>query len=178
MRLIYAAALLAAASSTPAFAQTFKGFNVAAIGGYDHVEVGGISADGFAYGLGAGYDFRAGGAAIGFQLEAAQSTAQQCNSPGCLEAGRDLYAGIRAGGVFGPGQQWLAYGLAGYSNGRVKVVSFPGLHADLDGVRVGVGIERQFGPKPTWFIRAEGRYTNYQSGFERWQGIAGVGFRF
>jgi len=179
MRLIHAAVLLAAAaSSSPAFAQTFKGFNVNAITGVDHVTAGGINATGVAYGLGAGYDFRAGGAALGIQLEAADSTTQQCNSPGCLEAGRDLYAGVRAGAVVGGGQQWLIYGLAGYTNARVEFVSFPGSHVDLDGVRVGLGVERQFGPTPNWFLKAESRYSNYQFGFERWQGIVGFGYRF
>lgn len=178
MRLIHAAVLLAAAaSSSSAFAQTFNGFNVNAITGIDHVKVGGINATGVAYGFGLGYDFRSGGAAIGVQLEAADSTTQQCSSPGCLEAGRDLYAGIRAGAVVGPGQQWLIYGLAGYTNARVEFVSVPG-HVDLDGVRVGIGVERQFGPTPNWFTKAEARYSNYQFGFQRWQGIVGVGYRF
>lgn len=177
MRVIYAAALLVAASSAPAFGQTFKGFNVNAITGIDYVKVGSTSATGVAYGVGGGYDFRTPGAAIGFQLEAADSTTKQCNSPGCLDAGRDLYAGIRAGAVFGSGKRWLLYGLAGYSNARVQLVALPG-HVDLDGVRVGIGLEHQFGPTPSFFTRVEGRYTNYQYGFERWQGIAGVGFRF
>lgn len=177
MRLIHAAVLLAAAaSSSPAFAQTFKGVNINVITGLDYVTVGSTNANGVAYGVGAGYDFRTPGAAIGFQLEAADSTTQQCGSPGCLEAGRDLYAGLRAGAVTGGGK-WLLYGLAGYSNARVQAVSSPG-HVDLDGVRVGLGVEHQFGPKPSLFVRLEGRYTNYQYGFERWQGIAGVGFRF
>jgi outer membrane immunogenic protein len=177
MRLIYAAALLAAASSSPAFAQTFKGFSITAIGGVDHVTAPGVSATGFAYGVGVGYDFRSPGAAFGFQLEAADATTQECSAPGCVEAGRDLYAGIRGGPVVGTGGNTLIYGLAGYSNARAQLVGLPG-HVDLDGIRVGLGVEHQPGPKPSWFFRIEGRYTNYELGFERWQGIAGVGFRF
>jgi outer membrane immunogenic protein len=177
MRLIYAAALLAAASSSPAFAQTFDGFSIAALGGVDHVTGPGDSATGFAYGVGAGYDVRSGGAAFGFQLEAADATTRECSATGCLDAGRDLYAGLRGGAVFGPADRNMIYGLVGYSNARVQLVNLPG-HIDLDGIRVGLGYEHQPGPKPNWFFRLEGRYTNYELGFERWQGIAGVGFRF
>jgi outer membrane immunogenic protein len=177
MRLIDAAALLAAASSSPAFAQTFNGFSITAISGVDHVTAGGINATGIAYGIGAGYDFRSGGAAFGFQLEAADATTKECSAPGCVEAGRDLYAGIRGGAVVGSGGNTLVYGLAGYSNARAQFVGFPG-HIDLDGIRVGLGVEHQPGPTPNWYFRVEGRYTNYELGFERWQGIAGVGYRF
>ncbi len=29
-----------------------------------------------------------------------------------------------------------------------------------------------------WENVAHGRYTNYEQGFSRWQGVAGVGIRF
>ena len=79
MRTIFAAALLAAASATPAFAQDaaqapFAGGHIEAIGGYDSISAGGDSQSGLAYGIAGGYDFRSGNAVFGFELEAAEST--------------------------------------------------------------------------------------------------------
>jgi len=176
MRVIYAAALLAAVSATPAFAQAFNGGNLAVVGGYDHASFGsgsGTSGSGVMYGVGAGWDIRSGNAAFGIQLEAADSTTQNCNFGPCVEAGRDLYAGLRAGGVL-PSGKTLLYVLAGYSNARVSIAGC--CHSDLDGIRAGLGIEHQ--PGPHWFFGFEGRYTNYQQSFERWQGVARVGYRF
>lgn len=176
MRMIYAAALLAAVSTAPAYGQAFKGGNIAVVSGYDHASFGsgsGTSASGVVYGIGAGWDFRSGGAAFGIQLEATDATTENCNFGPCVEAGRDLYAGVRGGGVLGSGKT-LLYILAGYSNARVSIAGC--CHSDLDGIRGGLGIEYQ--PGPHWFFRFEGRYTNYEASFERWQGVGGVGFRF
>lgn len=172
MRVIHAAALLAAASATPAFGQTFNGGNVTVIGGVDHAQFAGESGTGVTYGIGAGWDFQSGGAAFGFQLEASDATTKNCDLGVCVRAGRDLYAGGRVGGVIN--NKTLVYVLAGYSNARVSVDGFGG--TNLDGIRGGIGVEAQ--PGNNWFFRFEGRYTNYEQGFERWQGVAGVGLRF
>lgn len=172
MRVIYAAALLAAASATPAFGQVFNGGNLVVVGGVDHAEFAGESGTGFIYGIGAGWDFQSGGAAFGIQLEASDATTKNCDLGVCVRAGRDLYAGGRIGGVVN--NKTLIYVLAGYSNARVTVDGFGG--TNLDGIRGGVGVEHQ--PGNNWFFRFEGRYTNYEQGFDRWQGVAGVGIRF
>ena len=174
MRVIYAAALLAAATATPAFGQVFNGGNVAVIGGVDHATFAGESGTGLVYGIAGGYDFQSGGAAFGIQLEASDATTKNCDLGVCIRSGRDLYAGGRVGAVVGTGGKTLIYALAGYSNARVTVDGFGG--ENLDGIRGGLGIEHQ--PGNNWFFRFEGRYTNYEQGFERWQGVAGVGFRF
>ncbi|HEV2817699.1 MAG TPA: outer membrane beta-barrel protein [Allosphingosinicella sp.] len=171
MRVIYAAAVLAAAWATPALAQ-FNGGNVAVVGGFDSAEFAGVSGTGVMYGIGAGWDFRTGGGALGVQLEAADATTKDCSLGVCVRAGRDLYAGLRGGGVLN--NRTLLYLLAGYSNARVTVDGFGG--TNLDGIRGGVGLEHQ--PGNNWFFRFEGRYTNYEQGFERWQGVAGIGIRF
>ena len=173
MRVIYAAAMLAAAWATPAFAGPFSGGNVAVIGGFDHAEFAGNSGSGVLYGVGAGWDFQSGGGGVfGVQLEANDATTKDCSIGVCIRAGRDLYAGLRGGGVIN--NKTLLYVLAGYSNARVTVDGFGG--TNLDGIRGGIGIEHQ--PGNNWFFRFEGRYTNYEQGFERWQGVAGVGIRF
>lgn len=173
MRVIYAAALLAAATATPAFGQAFNGGNVGLIGGYDHAELAGESGSGFIYGVAGGWDFRVGtAAAAGFQLEASDATTKDCTPGVCVRAGRDLYAGVRAGPVVN--DQTLIYLLAGYSNARVSVDGFGG--TNLDGIRAGLGFEHR--PANNWFFRMEGRYTNYEQGFDRWQAVAGVGLAF
>lgn len=172
MRVIHAAALLAAATATPAFAQPFKGGNVTAIIGLDHAEFAGESGTGIMYGIGAGYDFQSGGTVFGLQLEANDATTKNCDLGVCVRAGREFYAGARFGGVVGG--KTLIYALAGYSNARVSVDGFGG--TNLDGIRGGLGMEHQ--PGNNWFFRFEGRYTNYEQGFSRWQGVAGVGIRF
>jgi outer membrane immunogenic protein len=172
MRVIFAAAALATVSATPAFGQSFNGGNVAALVGFDHAEFAGESGSGVLYGIGAGYDFQSGGAAFGIQLEAADATTKNCDLGVCIRAGRDLYAGGRIGGVVN--NKTLIYALAGYSNARVSVDGFGG--ESLNGIRGGLGVEHQ--PGNNWFFRFEGRYTNYEQGFSRWQGVAGVGVRF
>lgn len=172
MRVIHAAALLAAATATPAFGQPFNGGNVTVIGGVDRAEFAGESGTGIMYGIGAGWDFQSGGAAFGIQLEANDATTKNCDLGVCVRAGREFYAGGRLGGVVSG--KTLIYVLAGYSNARVTVDGFGG--TNLDGIRGGLGMEHQ--PGNNWFFRFEGRYTNYEQGFSRWQGVAGIGIRF
>jgi outer membrane immunogenic protein len=174
MRVIFATIALAFVSATPAFGQSFNGGNVTLIGGGDHATFDIESGTGLVYGIGAGWDFRSGGAAIGIQLEASDATTKDCSLGVCIRAGRDLYGGARVGAVVGNGGNTLIYGLAGYSNARVTIDGFGG--ETLDGIRGGLGVEHQAGGN--WFFRFEGRYTNYEQGFERWQGVAGVGIRF
>jgi outer membrane immunogenic protein len=171
MRIVLAAAFLAAASATPAFAQgtpaPFSGGHIEAIGGYDSISGGGDSESGVAYGVGAGYDFRAGGAVFGIEAEAADSSVSDAG----VNAGRDLYIGGRAGGVVG--NNVLLYVKAGYTNARA---SAGGFGVNFDGVRAGAGVEWMVGPHVS--IRAEYRYSNYEQDLSRNQGVVGLGFRF
>jgi outer membrane immunogenic protein len=171
MRMFYAAALLAAASATPAFAQdarpAFSGGHIEAIGGFDSVSGGGDSDSGIAYGIAGGYDFRSGGAVFGIELEAAESSTEDAG----VEAGRDLYAGGRVGGVVS--ENVLLYAKAGYTNARASV---GGTGVNFDGIRAGAGVEWLVGR--SFSIRGEYRYSNYEDGLSRNQGLVGLGFRF
>lgn len=192
MRSIVVAALLAASAATPALAQDssgkapFTGARVEGLVGWDRVQNNGHD-DGLVYGIGAGYDFQAGGAVVGVEAEATDSGVKQCAgqrtvaSPQvCAKAARDLYVGGRVGTVVGGNT--LLYAKAGYTNARAKLTSDDGTtrttlgRTDLDGVRVGVGAEYALGPNS--FVKAEYRYSNYEAGFERHQALAGFGFRF
>jgi len=172
MRTIYAAAVIAAAFAAPAFAQdatpaAFNGGHVEILAGIDSIGAGGSSEEGVAYGIAGGYDFRSGNAVFGVEAEAADSTTDQ----GLTEATRDLYIGARAGALVG--SNMLLYGKLGYANAGA---SFAGADANFDGIRAGAGLEYLVGRNVS--LRAEYRYTNYEQGLSRNQGVVGLGFRF
>lgn len=193
MRITPITVLMAGAFATPAFAQTppsQSGFHVEAIGGYDRASLIGENAGGIVYGLGAGYDFQSGNAVFGIEGEATDSTADECitalvvaGDSLCARMGRDFYIGGRAGALVG--RNVLLYAKAGYTNARFTLAYDDGTsatvndssgHGNLDGVRVGAGV--QFGIGSNAFIRTEYRYSNYESGFDRHQVVGAFGFRF
>ena len=179
MRRIILSALAGTAvlAATPAFAQddaqAFNGGHIEAITGYDHITDGD---DGILYGIGGGYDFRMNNVVLGIEGEVLESTAGDCVGNLCVDASRDFYIGGRIGVVAAP--RVLVYAKAGYSNARVEVTQNnveDGVN--LDGIRVGGGVEWQFRNSPL-SVRAEYRYTNYELGVERHQGTLGLAFRF
>ena len=80
------------------------------------------------------------------------------------------------------GGRTLLYAKAGYTNTRAKLTGDDGTgqvtlaKQDLDGVRVGAGVEYAVGPNS--FVKTEYRYSNYEQGFSRHQVMGGFGFRF
>ena len=193
MRKYLLSALLAGAFVTPAFAQDsapFSGLRVEGLVGYDTTDVEGENSDGVVYGAQIGYDFNAGGAVVGIEGEVTDSTVDECvgdvdvtGDQLCVGAGRDLYVGGRVGVPVSP--RVLAYGKAGYTNGRVNLDYEDGTAGttldfeegeNLDGVRVGGGLEFALGPNS--YAKTEYRYSNYEQGFDRHQVVAGFGFRF
>jgi outer membrane immunogenic protein len=194
MRIIHAAALLAAATATPAFAQqgsaSMTGFHVEGLVGYDSTEIADDSEGGILYGARAGYDFQSGRAVFGIEAEANDSTNEGCvtgiaaaNDSLCVGAGRELFFGGRAGFIVG--RNVLLYGTAGYTNARFDVDYDDGTaggagnfvdHANLDGVRIGAGA--QFGVGRNAYFRTELRYANYEQGSDRGQVVGAFGFRF
>ena len=213
--------LIAAGSSValaaPAAAQdqsTFSGFRIEALGGYDTSRAGsdvdndadedfsdGI--DGINYGVGAGFDFDAGGVVLGVEGEWMESTASTefdtDNATGLdfanVETGRDLYAGVRVGARVG--ENALIYAKGGYTNASYNVLANDGTtdtetNVNLDGWRAGGGVEVAIAEN--FYIKGEYRYSNYQEGeiehpsglesdrfdvdVDRHQGVIGVGMRF
>jgi outer membrane immunogenic protein len=180
-KFIIAAALSAVAIAAPAFAQdaaagpSYSGAHVEAIGGWDRVQSGGHD-DGALYGVGAGYDLRRGNTVFGIEGEASDSTVREDFGTVTAHAARDLYAGGRIGIVAGGN---LLYAKAGYTNARLSLSGATvGTvdRANLDGVRVGAGVEHALGSRA--FVKAEYRYSNYEAGVSRNQVVAGVGLRF
>ena len=191
MRNLVLASLLATAFATPALAQgadaPFTGPRVEALVGWDRVQGSGDKSDDVGYGVAAGYDVQAGGAVIGGEVEYSDSNNKACVGSTtvadprlCLKAGRDLYVGGRVGTAIGAST--LLYAKAGYTNADAKFTGDDGTgqvtldKTHLDGVRVGAGIEHKVGSNA--YVKSEYRYSNYESGVERHQVLAGVGYRF
>ena len=205
--------------AAPAMAQdnsTFTGPRVEILGGYDVSKAGDTvdndanenddqSIDGFAYGAGVGYDFSMGGAVVGVEGEWMDSTAkteydmgdfENIGLPGRLDAGRDLYVGVRAGILATPST--LVYAKGGYTNAKYNALALDGetefkRDVNTDGYRIGAGVEQAIGTNA--FAKLEYRYSNYSSAeidfsgdnnttqpfdvdTDRHQVVAGVGWRF
>jgi outer membrane immunogenic protein len=183
LKTIIAASLFSAAIAAPALAQdaaagpTFTGAHVEAVGGWDRVQGQGSHDNGVLYGVGAGYDIQRGGVVLGVEGEATDSTQKESAGGLTEHASRDLYAGGRIGVVVGGNN--LLYAKAGYTNARFGI-SGTGTdtfaHGNLDGARVGAGVEHALGNRA--FVKAEYRYSDYQQGVSRNQVVAGVGLRF
>ena len=195
MRKYLLAGLMAgvAAVASPAAAQEaspFSGPRVEGIVGYDTTDVEDENSSGIAYGVGLGYDFQTGGLVVGVEGEASDSTLDECvanvdlvGDELCVDAGRDLYVGGRVGAAVS--RNVLVYGKAGYTNARIALDYEDGTAGtaldfedgeNLDGVRVGGGLEFALGPNA--YAKTEYRYSNYEQGFDRHQVVAGFGFRF
>jgi len=211
------AATATAALAAPAFAQdaptTFTGPRAGVVLGYDQIQPGrgpdsDIGSDhraqGLTYGGDLGYDAAIGNSlVIGAEGEVTGSTGKVSNSPtnaaalgyGRVKAGRDLYIGGRVGVRAAPST--LIYAKGGYTNQRLDLTASDGTtetgaHYNLDGYRVGAGVEQAIGGKA--YAKIEYRYSNYGDArleypngantnnfdvdTDRHQIVAGVGVRF
>lgn len=193
MRYVAFAALLAGLAASPAFAQDAapnSGFRIEGLAGYDRGNFDNDHTNGVLYGLGVGYDVQAGGAVLGIEGEASDSTGDRCvngasvtGDRACASLGRDLYVGGRVGALVGRGT--LLYAKAGYTNARARLSYEDGTagttldfneHRNLDGVRAGAGV--QFAVGQNAYVRTEYRYSNYEDGFDRHQVVGAFGFHF
>lgn len=200
------AAVLMAGAAVPAFAQDeapatpvsqapFTGLRAEGIAGWDRLQAGhgdAGSSDGVVYGGQIGYDAQFRGVVVGVEGEVTGSTVDT-RTDNLLAAGdrlrvdmgRDLYAGARVG--FAAGNRALIYAKGGYTNARIEERYDSGVtsvrdHQDLDGYRVGAGVEYQIAP--TTYVKAEYRYSHYGNAegydidVDRHQVLAGLGVRF
>jgi outer membrane immunogenic protein len=197
-----ATAAMALGLAAPAFAQDvpverapFTGARAEAILGYDRVADGEDNSngkDGLLYGGAIGYDAQVGGVVLGVEGEITGSTVKTRNSNLLtagdnirVKAGRDLYAGARLGFVISP--DTMIYAKGGYTNARFNTDYSVGTARleqgdNLDGFRVGAGIERMLGANT--YVKGEYRYSHYGEldgydiDLDRHQVLAGVGVRF
>lgn len=183
-------AVVAIAAWSPAQASEFTGFRAGIQVGadrsaYDNEDAGiDESFGGVAAGFSIGYDFGLGeNVVMGLEATAEEANTDYDFKDGSdfveIDAKRDLglvgRLGVKAS------ERALIYGLIGYSNARVRArgkvsgVSFnePG---NVDGVRVGAGVETVLGRKG--YGKIEYRYSDYSDGLSRNQIVLGAGIRF
>jgi outer membrane immunogenic protein len=187
MKNIVIAAAFAACLATPAVAQEktpFSGPFVGALLGYDSVRGsalggGSESKDGLLYGGVIGYDLNLGGAVLGVEGEYTDSETKYALADDVsLNTDRDLYAGVRLGGVVAPNV--MLYAKGGYSNARFEAeLDGEKDGRNLDGYRLGAGVETTYRGLTG---RVEYRYSNYgrfeDINVERHQVAAVIGYRF
>lgn len=179
MKFAFCAAVVAAVSlATPAMAQeeleAGGNFHIGGIAGIDSVEfevddVSDNEAD-VVFGIAAGYDYQfASGVVIGVEGEWTDSSVGIAvddvfvlGDRLSLNAGRDLYVGVRGG--YRIGSNGLIYGKLGYTNASAILAYNDGTGRvseddQLDGIRVGAGGEIGFGEN--FALRLEYRYSDY-----------------
>ena len=184
-RVMFALASIAAiAAATPAAAQP----RVEIHGGWDRVSNDGVEEDGILYGIGFGYDLPVGERAfVGADFSADLSSGDACessvlvnNDRSCVDVGRDLAAGIRAGVNVTPST--AVYALAGYTNARFRLdyTTPAGVTTrtaeNLDGLRLGAGVQQRIGERT--YGKVEYRYSNYEAGMTRHNVVVGLGITF
>ena len=225
MRKFILAALLAGSVATPALAQDtspFTGFRLEGLVGYDKLQSGDRNDDnvdtsgnngdesieGVAYGVGAGFDFDLGGVVAGVEAEYTDSSGEQeadetldgVPFTSRIATGRDIYVGGRIG--FRAAPATLVYAKGGYTNTSIEFAAESSderfeLDSNVDGWRLGAGVEQLFGPN--MYGKLEYRYSNYNNidfsddfdfedlesedfgtdiDLDRHQIMAGIGFRF
>ncbi|NJS13420.1 MAG: porin family protein [Sphingopyxis sp.] len=162
----------------------FEGASATVIGGIDRASAGGVSETGAVYAAQLGFDIRSNNLVYGLEGELGDATTKACfaTSGVCIKASRDLYIGGRLGVAIA--DNTLLYAKGGYSNARqtfsyqVTVPVQPGVptSAKSDGWRVGAGIEQTISER--FLVKAEYRYSDYEGGFKRHQGVVGLGIRF
>jgi len=183
--MIIATAGLAALLAAPA--AHAEGLRAELHTGYDNISVGGESSDGVAYGFAVGYDKNVSDKSfLGFEASFDDSTTRDCvkglvvaGDRTCIGAGRDLSVVVRAG--YNLTDTSSIYLLTGYTNARIVASYRNGTTTTRssdngDGFRAGAGY--QFGITDKIYGKAEYRYSNYEAGFSRHQGLVGVGISF
>jgi outer membrane immunogenic protein len=176
-------ALTLTLAATSAFAQ---GLHADVHAGLDDVHSDGESAQGVTYGLTLGYALARGHALIGVQLDLDATDNKTCQDDvllvgdrACVDARRDTVISLRGGAFVAPSTS--IYATIGYANARFAA-RYEGAgidtgdHETLDGVRLGAGMSTDIGRR--LYGKLEYRYTNYEDGVTRHQGLLGVGVRF
>ena len=179
MKKITLAALAAAAAVLPAAAHAQAYVQVET--GLDAVDLNPGKDEGVLYGVSAGHEVPLGNnlfAAVEAGLS--DSSTKECvrinGERDCIKSGRDISATLRLGTSLSETSK--LYALGGYTNARVKA-TYAGETYDavnLDGFRLGAGYQHNFGQN--LFGKIEYRYSNYEQGVERHNGVVAIGMNF
>lgn len=156
-------------------------------GGLDSVSVLDGSSEGVSYGAAVGYSVPLNDAFFaGAEVSFDDSTTKECVSNTliagdrtCIRSGRDIAVLARVGSQLGDRSQ--VYVLGGYANARLNAsyndgVSRESEGTNLDGFRLGTGLQLDF--TDNLFSKVEYRYSNYQDGFSRHNGVVALGVKF
>ncbi|WP_267905508.1 outer membrane protein [Erythrobacter mangrovi] len=173
-----------------AHAEDFTGPRIEARAGWDRASPGDkqSSVDGISYGIAAGYDIALtdsliAGLEAGVDLFNNDTSWVSGTTAFESSAKRDIEFAGRIG--TGLGENFLVYAKAGYSNARFEETMTVGgttgnsrteLSTNLDGIRVGAGLETKL--DDGIYAKTEYRYTNYEQGVSRHQVVAAIGLRF
>ncbi len=183
--IIFAVAAVLAASS-PAYAQNLS---VEVQTGYDSPTFDGSAGavPGVSYGATLAYEMPLDDTIFfGAEVSLDHSTSDECSGAStaasplvCVALGRDFGAGVRFGADLGENSS--IYAVAGYTNLRVNVLADDGTGlvdgaANVDGIKLGAGFRQWFGKRA--YGKVEYRYSNYEGGLERHQGLVGLGYQF
>ena len=185
MKKITIAALAAAAAVLPAAAHAQAYVQVET--GLDAVDTNPGSDEGILYGVSAGYEFPLSNSVFAaVEAGLSDSNVKECardvrvlGDKLCARTGRDISATLRLGTNLSENSK--IYALGGYTNARIKATYDDGFDrysdgVNLDGFRLGAGYQHNFGQN--LFGKIEYRYSNYEQGFERHQGVVAVGAKF
>lgn len=190
----FCAALAALATISPACAAPVEGFRVALRAGVDHVDYSNsdlnlsIDKTGYMFGGSVGYDWLVGkrwlvGIETGIDfIETTKCVTVFGNDRGCADSRRDFDVVGQVGILATP--RLIAFAEAGYVSGRVamqytnEVNPQAGFQttASGDGVRLGAGLRYQMARD--FYGEIKYRYSNYEDGFIRNQGVISLGMRF
>ncbi|MFM2098659.1 MAG: hypothetical protein RLZZ366_198 [Pseudomonadota bacterium] len=186
MNKFFIPAIAALGIATPAFA---NGPSVEAQLGYDSIGVQGASGSisGVSYGGTLAYEMDVDRSIfLGAELSVDNNAVKECAGSStvadprvCVNFGREFGAALRGGVHVGENDD--LYATVGYTNLRSTGSEFDGTtlskgSANLNGIRVGAGYRHWFGART--YGKIEYRYSNYEQGIIRHQGLIGVGYQF
>ncbi|WP_321395345.1 porin family protein [Emcibacter sp.] len=178
------AGVAALSTATAAFAEenSFAGPYVGVEVGYNDLDfdagTANVGANGFNYGLFAGYRYQVGSSLLlGLEARAGESTASLGDETASIDAGRQLGVDATIGTTLGTNNNILAFAFVGYENARLTAnVGNESDAADMDGIRFGAGTEYAFTKNLS--VRATLAYTDYESDVSNIQILTGLVYNF
>jgi len=176
---------LALVMSQQANAQAFRGVRAEVQGGIDRFYSEGNNDTGLAVGAAAGLDFDLGGFVVGPEVSFMWSPRENVTRDGAGVAYRKSFEewgfGLRAGTQITP--DTLVYGKAMFvvNEQRKYFDADDGIHSYYNhyrtrGWQAGLGVEQMLSDH--FYVKAEGRYSNYRTNSSRLTGMLGLGVLF
>ena len=176
---------LALVMSQQASAQGFRGVRAEVQGGVDRFYSEGNNDTGLAWGAAAGLDFDLSGIVVGPEVTFMWSPRENETRDGAGVAYRKSFEewgfGLRAGSMITPATLVYAKGAFVVNEQRKYFDADMDLHSYYNhyrtrGWQVGGGVEQML--SDMFYVKAEGRYSNYRTNSSRLTGMLGLGVLF